>query len=154
MNAWISRSLAALAMLVISASAAADAGPTISQAWARATAPGVDVGAVYMTIDGGAKDDDLVSASTARASMVHLHTVEESGGVAKMRPVEGVPVPAGKRVVLAPKGTHVMLMGLAQPLVAGDSFALTLKFAKAGERTVSVAVRAAGADGPPAQAPH
>ena len=154
MSAWISRSLSAIAMLAISASAAADAGPTISQAWARATAPGVDVGAVYMTIDGGAKDDDLVSASTARASMVHLHTVEESGGVAKMRPVEGVPVPAGKRVVLAPKGTHVMLMGLSKPLVAGDSFALTLKFATAGERTGNVVVRAAGADGPPAQAPH
>jgi hypothetical protein len=154
MNAWLNRSLAVLAMLVVSTAAAADAGPTISQAWARATAPGVDVGAVYMTIDGGAKDDELVSASTTRASMVHLHTVEESGGVARMRAVEGVAVPAGKRVVLAPKGTHVMLMGLGQPLVAGDSFALTLKFAKAGEKTVNVAVRAAGADGPPAQAPH
>lgn len=154
MNAWINRSLAALVMLAISASAAADAGPTISQAWARATAPGVDVGAVYMTIDGSAKNDELVSASTARASMVHLHTVEESGGVSKMRAVEGVPVPAGKRVMLAPKGTHVMLMGLAQPLIAGESFALTLKFAKAGEKTVNVAVRAASADGPPAQAPR
>ncbi len=154
MNAWINRSLAALVMLAISASAAADAGPTISQAWARATAPGVDVGAVYMTIDGSAKNDELVSASTARASMVHLHTVEESGGVSKMRAVEGVPVPAGKRVMLAPKGTHVMLMGLAQPLIAGEPFALTLKFAKAGEKTVNVAVRAASADGPPAQAPR
>jgi hypothetical protein len=154
MNAWLNRSLAVLAMLVVSTAAAADAGPTISQAWARATAPGVDVGAVYMTIDGGAKDDELVSASTTRASMVHLHTVEESGGVAKMRAVEGVPVPAGKRVMLAPKGIHIMLMGLAQPLVAGESFALTLKFAKAGEKTVSVAVRAAGADGPPAQVPR
>ena len=154
MSAWIDRGIAALAMLVISATAAADAGPTASQAWARATAPGVDVGAVYMTIDGGAKDDELVSASTARASMVHLHTVEDSGGVAKMRAVEGVPVPAGKRVVLAPKGTHVMLMGLAQPLVAGDSFAMTLKFAKAGEKTVNVSVRAAGADGPPTQVPR
>jgi hypothetical protein len=154
MSAWIDRSLAALVMLAVSVSAGADAGPTISQAWARATAPGIDVGAVYMTITGGTKDDDLVSASTARASMVHLHTVEESGGVAKMRAVEGVPVAAGKRVVLAPKGTHIMLMGLTQPLVAGESFALTLKFAKAGDKAVSVTVRAAGADGPPAPAPR
>ena len=146
--------LAALAMLVITAGAAAADGPTVSQAWARATAPGVDVGAVYLLIDGGAADDSLVSASSARAGMVHLHTVEESGGVAKMRAVEGIEVPAGKRVVLAPKGTHIMLMGLAKPLVAGETFPLELRFAKAGELGVTVVVRAAGSDVPPPPAPR
>ena len=140
--------LATLALLATAGPAAAD-GPTISQAWARATAPGVDVGAVYLSIDGGAKDDSLISASSVRAAMVHLHTVEESGGVAKMRAVEGIEVPAGKRVVLAPKGTHIMLMGLAKPLVAGETFPLELQFAKAGELDVTVIVRAAGADAPP-----
>jgi len=66
-----------------------------------------------------------------------------------MRAVEGIEVPAGKRVVLAPKGTHIMLMGLAKPLVAGESFPLELRFAKAGELGVTVIVRAAGADAPP-----
>lgn len=154
MSAWMGRGLAAIVMLSLSVSVAADAGPTISGAWARATAPGIDVGAVYMVVDGGTNDDEIVAASTARAAMVHLHTVEDSAGVAKMRAVEGVPVPAGKRAVLAPKGTHIMLMGLAQPLVAGESFVLTLKFAKAGDRTVNVAVLAAGADGPPAKPPR
>jgi hypothetical protein len=107
------------------------------------------VGAAYLTIDGGAADDSLVSASTASAAMVHLHTVEESGGVAKMRAVEGIKVPAGKRVVLAPKGTHIMLMGLAKPLVAGETFPLELRFAKAGTVGVTVLVRSAGSDAPP-----
>ena len=146
--------LAALAMLVITAGAAAADGPTVSQAWARATAPGVDVGAVYLTIDGGKTDDSVVSASSERAGMVHLHNVEESGGVAKMRAVEGIEVPAGKRVVLAPKGTHIMLMGLAKPLVAGETFPLELRFAKAGELGVTVVVRAAGSDVPPPPAPR
>jgi hypothetical protein len=146
--------LAGLALLSLSALAGAADGPTISQAWARATAPGVDVGAVYLTIEGGAAGDQLTGASTLRAGMVHLHTVEETGGVAKMRPVEGLEVPAGKRIVLAPKGTHIMLMGLEQPLVAGETFPLSLRFAKAGERTIQVTVRAPNADGPPAQAPH
>jgi len=145
--------LATLALLATAGPAAAD-GPTISQAWARATAPGVDVGAVYLSIDGGAKDDSLISASSVRAAMVHLHTVEESGGVAKMRAVEGIDVPAGKRVVLAPKGTHIMLMGLAKPLVAGETFPLELRFAKAGELGVTVIVRAAGADAPSPPAPR
>jgi hypothetical protein len=84
--------------------------------------------------------------------MVHLHTIEESGGVAKMRAVEGIEVPAGKRVVLAPKGTHIMLMGLGRPLVAGEKFSLTVRFEKVGERTVEVVVQPASADGPTASA--
>jgi hypothetical protein len=130
----------------------AGAGPTVEQAWARATPPGVDVGAVYLTIVGGSTDDRLVSATTARASMVHLHTVEDSDGVAKMRAIEGIEVPAGKRVVLAPKGTHIMLMGLGRPLAAGEKFPLMVSFEKAGERTVEVVVQPAGADGPTASA--
>ncbi len=148
------RTLAVIALASLAAVAVAADAPVVTQAWARATAPGVDVGAAYMTIDGGSKDDELVSASTPRASMVHLHTVEESGGVAKMRAIEGVAIPAGKRVVLAPKGTHVMLMGLAQPLVAGEKFPLALRFAKAGERTVDVLVHGAGDDAPAAPPPR
>jgi periplasmic copper chaperone A len=149
MTARISTVIAGFVLLAIAAGAAAADGPTVSQAWARATAPGVDVGAAYLTIDGGVADDILVSASTARATMVHLHTVEESGGVAKMRAVEGIKVPAGKRVALAPKGTHIMLMGLSKPLVAGESFPLELRFAKAGALNATVLVRPAGSDAPP-----
>ena len=154
MNRFIRSGLATFALVAMAATVRAADGPTVSQAWARATAPGVDVGAVYLTIDGGARNDELVSASTSRASMVHLHTVEESGGVAKMRAIEGVAVPAGKRVVLAPKGTHIMLMGLQQPLVAGQAFTLSLHFAESGDQSVSVVVRPAGADGLPAQPPR
>jgi len=154
MTARFSTVIAALALLAIAAGAAAADGPKVSQAWARATAPGVDVGAAYLTIDGGAADDILVSASTTRAAMVHLHTVEESGGVAKMRAVQGIDVPAERRVVLAPKGTHIMLMGLSRPLVAGETFPLELRFAKAGALGVTVLVRAAGADAPPPPAPR
>ena len=133
MTARVSAAVAALALLAIAAGAAAADGPKVSQAWARATAPGVDVGAAYLTIDGGAADD----------------IVEESGGVAKMRAVEGIKVPAGKRVALAPKGTHIMLMGLSKPLVAGESFPLELRFAKAGALSATVLVRPAGSDAPP-----
>lgn len=154
MNLRTRLGMATVVALGISTLALAADGPVITQAWARATAPGVDVGAVYMTIDGGPQADQVVSASTSRASMVHLHTVEASGGVAKMRPIDGIDVPAGKRVVLAPSGTHVMLMGLAKPLVAGEKFPLTLHFAKSGDRAVDVTVRAAGEGAAPAQPPH
>ena len=41
-----------------------------------------------------------------------------------------------------------MLMGLNQPLQAGQSFPLTLAFEKAGQREVTVAVEKLGAMGP------
>ncbi len=141
----IARSLVSFALFSLPLLAAAGA-PVASDAWARATPPGLDVGAAYVTIVGGTTADELVGASTDRASMAHLHTMDEAGGMATMRPVSSIKIPAGQRVVLAPKGTHIMLMGLAKPLVAGESFPLTLKFAKSGEQTVKVTVRAASAE--------
>ena len=146
MNGWLGRSFAGAVLLSLAVAVLAADAPKVTNAWSRATPPGVDVGAVYLTITGGATADRLVAGSTPRAAMVHLHTVEEKDGVAKMRPVEAVEVPAGQSVELAPKSTHVMLMGLGRPLVAGESFPLTLMFEKAGEMTVSVEVRAASDD--------
>ena len=146
MTTGLWQGLAGLVLTALSATAVAGDAPTVSNAWARATPPGVDVGAAYMTIDGGAKPDRLVAASTPRAAMGHLHTVEEKDGVSRMRGVDAIEIPAGKRVELAPKGTHVMLMGLERPLVAGESFPVTLRFEKAGEQTVTVQVRPATDD--------
>jgi len=139
--------LGTLACILVGTAATAWAGdaPTVSDAWARATPPGVDVGAAYMVIEGGASDDRLVDASSDRAAMVHLHTVEEQDGIAKMRAVESVAVPAGARVVLAPKATHLMLMGLGRPLAEGERFAVTLEFAESGPQSVTVTVKAATA---------
>lgn len=146
MNAWLRRALMGAALAGLAAATVAADGPKVTGAWARATAPGVDVGAVYMTIEGGASSDRLVDGHTTRAAMVHLHAVEEKDGVAKMRAIDGVEVAAGQRVELAPKGTHVMLMGLGKPLATGETFPLVLKFEHAGELTVNVAVLSASDD--------
>ena len=154
MTIGVVRGPALLVLLSLAAVARAGDVPSVSGAWARATAPGVDVGAAYMAIEGGAKADRIIDASSPRAAMVHLHTVEEQGGVAKMRPIEAIDVPAGQRVELAPKGTHLMLMGLDGPLVAGQSFPVTLRFATAGEQTVTVLVKPATADAAHSQHQH
>jgi copper(I)-binding protein len=137
--------LAIVALSACTVTAWAGDAPVVSDAWARATPPGVDVGAAYMVIQGGKQADRLVAASSARAAMVHLHTVEEQGGMAKMRAIDAVDVPAGQRVTLAPKSTHLMLMGLDSALVAGQTFVVTLSFAKSGEQSVTVTVKSATA---------
>lgn len=66
-----------------------------------------------------------------------------SGGAMTMREVEAIEIPAGEEVALEPGGYHVMLMELVEPLVAGDTFDLTLTFENAGDVTVTVEVRTA-----------
>jgi copper(I)-binding protein len=146
--------LAVVACFAFAGAAWASDAPVVTDAWARATPPGTTVGAAYMTIQGGKVADRLVDASSDRAAMVHLHSVEETGGVAKMRAIDAVEIPAGQRVALAPKSTHVMLMGLDGPLVAGQTFVVTLRFAKAGEQPVTVTVKPATATDDQAQHQH
>jgi copper(I)-binding protein len=123
---------------------------TVSGAWARATPPGMSVAAVYLALTGGPRADRLVGAETPRAAMAQIHVVSEAAGMARMRPTEGVDVPAHATVALAPQGTHIMLMDLPRPLVAGERFPLTLQFEQAGKIGVSVEVRAPGANPPAA----
>src|SRR5579883_501796 len=108
-------------------------GLVVDNAWARATPGHSDFGAAYLTIRSPTADR-LVAVATPVAHKAELHTMEMSGMVMKMRPVAGIDIPAGKAVTLAPGGFHVMLTGLAKPLRAGQSFPLTLTFAKAGRR--------------------
>jgi len=128
------------------ATSCAPAAPDIAvnDAWARATAAGQSSGAVYATIANRGAADQLVGVSS-EAGTAMLHRSDQEGGVARMRMVSEVPIPAGGEVALAPGGTHIMLTGLAAPLAIGTDLPLTLRFAKAGPRTVRVAVVAAGA---------
>jgi periplasmic copper chaperone A len=125
----------------------------VSDAWARATPGHSQIGAAYLTIRSPTADR-LVAAATPVAKKAELHNMSMSGMIMKMRPMAGIDIPAGQPVTLSPDGMHIMLTGLAKPLRAGQSFPLTLRFTKAGTRTVDVAVANLGATAPPAAAQH
>jgi len=67
--------------------------------------------------------------------------------VMRMRAVPNAEVPADGKLELKPGGLHVMVMGLKQPLVAGSSIPLDLKFQKSGDVHVDAEVMAAGSEG-------
>ena len=67
------------------------------------------------------------------------------GVVMRMREVDAIDLPADARVELKPGGLHLMLLGLKEPLKAGQHFPLKLRFEKAGEVTVEVDVDASAA---------
>ncbi|WP_207485878.1 copper chaperone PCu(A)C [Arenibaculum pallidiluteum] len=121
----------------------------ITRAWARATAPSAPTGAAYVTlVNGGSQPDRLVSATSPVAERVEIHTHLHEGGVMRMREVEGVDLAPGAEAVFGPGGLHLMLMGLRQPLRRGESFPLTLTFARGAAATVTVSVAGPGAGGP------
>jgi copper(I)-binding protein len=76
--------------------------------------------------------DDEMSDDTMHSDM---------GGTMTMQQVARVEVPAGDTVAFEPGGYHVMLLDLAEPLVAGDTFEMELTFEKAGTVTIEVEVR-------------
>ncbi|MCB0209551.1 MAG: copper chaperone PCu(A)C [Anaerolineae bacterium] len=112
---------------------------TITEPFARASMPN---GAAYMTIvNEGGSDDTLLSAESDVAESVELHeTTIGENDVMQMSPVENILVPAGGSALLEPGGKHVMLMGLQEGVVVGDTFTLTLNFQKSGAQTVQVEV--------------
>ena len=113
-------------------------GVMISDAWSRETTPGARVGGGYLTITNhGMKDDRLVAVAAAHAGKVEVHTMTMKDDVVVMRPVEnGLTIPAGDAVKLAPGGEHLMFMKLSHPHVADEPFEATLSFEHAGEKVV------------------
>ncbi|GAC1339439.1 MAG: hypothetical protein NVSMB18_07660 [Acetobacteraceae bacterium] len=102
----------------------------VDGAWARATPPRAEVGAVYMTITASAADR-LISVTTPAASRAEVHEMSMNNGVMQMRESAGVMLPAGQPVVLGPGGYHLMLVGLKAPLREGQTVPLHLTFALA-----------------------
>ena len=140
--------LGLLAPGLVAPVAAQPAGPSVTKVWARATAPSAQNGAAYFTLGNDGPADTLTGASTPVSAMAELHRTINDNGTMKMRPVKSIAVAHGSTTTFAPGGYHVMLMGLKQPLKPGETFPLTLTFAKAGKMTVTATVQGAGAMAP------
>ena len=145
-----------LASVIAAGAAVAQPGVTVSAAWARPTVEGQAGGGGFLTLTGGSADDRLLSVSATIAKGAELHTMSMEGNVMRMRPVDGIAVPAGKTVELKPGGLHVMFVGLTQPLKSGTTFPLALRFEKAGDIKVDVKVAktAPGMSGQAGHSPH
>lgn len=122
----------------------AGAAVTARDAWVRAT-PGDEAGqmtAAYLTLTSvGAQNERLIAARADGAGVVEIHETARQGEVMQMQPVDGIDLPAGGEVALAPGGLHLMLHDLAGPLAPGDTVTLTLEFASSLTLTVEAEVR-------------
>ncbi|MGF1454412.1 MAG: copper chaperone PCu(A)C [Alphaproteobacteria bacterium] len=117
----------------------------VSGGWASATIGAGKTSAGYLVIENrSGRADRLVAASADGISNVELHMNVIEGGMARMRPVDGIPLRDGKATALEPGGFHLMFMGLDAPLQDGDTVDLTLTFENAEPQTVTLPVRRRG----------
>ena len=83
----------------------------------------------------------LVGVASTVAGTVEIHNMTMTNGVMKMFAVEGIDVPAGQTVKLAPGGYHVMFMGLKQQMKPGDKVPLDLLLETADKKRETVSLQ-------------
>jgi copper(I)-binding protein len=137
-----------LAAALLTLTACSPSGPGAGEAAAvqvagaicRPTPVGRQMTGCYLTLTAKAADR-LVSVTSPAANLVQIHESRIESGMMMMNELkEGLPLPAGETVALAPGGNHLMLLGVEEPLVAGDTVALTLTFESSSPVEVTATV--------------
>jgi copper(I)-binding protein len=144
------------AAALVAASAAAlpcAAAVEIAQPWSRPAVAGSTAVGYLTLVNRGKAPDAVVAVESPLARKVEVHRSSMSAGVMSMQRVEQVAVPAGGSVTFAPGGNHLMFLGLAKTLRAGDSLPAVLRFAS-GARVKTVFQVGAGAAPPKEHAHH
>jgi copper(I)-binding protein len=127
-----------LLLLWVTGATAATDPVSIDGAWARRSTR-ARVVFVYMTIS-LAKDarDVLIGASSPIADKVDILDLMTKGRGESLDPVLALDLDTHAPTVLQPGEAHLILRGVKQKLKPGDSFPVTLRFANAGSREVTV----------------
>ena len=110
-------------------SAPAGESVTVEDAWVKAADTGMS-GAFGEIENTGDVDVTIVAVTSPASATVELHeTVEDETGQMVMREKDGgFAIPAGDTLSLEPGGNHIMLMGLVDPVQAGDDVTFTVTF--------------------------
>jgi copper(I)-binding protein len=111
------------------------------EAWARATTSASQPAVVYLQIANSGSGEDRLQGVATDIGAASLHSSSMSGGVMRMRAIDGMDIPAKSTIKFEPMGNHIMVEGLKAPLAGGSSFPLTLRFRSSPPQTVTVLVR-------------
>lgn len=95
--------------------------------------------AAYFTLHGGDEPVVLRDVTTDSAVRLEIHESMMQGGMASMKPVDTIEVPAGKTVQLAPGGKHMMLWQINPQAIAAGKMTFTFIFSN-GDRILADAV--------------
>ncbi len=95
--------------------------------WVRAAPPNSPALAAYLTVENNADEPlKILGASSPMFERVMIHATVVENGIAGMRHIEEILVPAQQSSQLAPMGTHVMLMRPRHSIKLRDQIPITL----------------------------
>lgn len=106
---------------------------TVTDPWVRGTVQGQLATGAFMKLQ-SAKEARLVEAASPVAGVVEIHEMALENNIMRMRAVTALALPAGRTVILAPGGYHVMLMDLKQQMKEGEVVPVTLVVESGGKR--------------------
>jgi copper(I)-binding protein len=134
--------LAAVFMLAISTQVTAS-GVMADEAYVRAVPPGQTNSAAFMTLHNHSTEAKrLMTVESSVADSVELHGHQHENGMMKMRQVKGgIEIAPHGMTKMEPGGLHIMLIGLKQKLVPGESVHLRLKFDDNSTQDVHAEIR-------------
>lgn len=116
-----------------------------SQAWIRVL-PGALPAGGYVTLENhGDRAVALKGATSTNYAEVMLHESSTAGGMARMKMVDSMAIPAHGKAVLAPAGYHLMLMQPNTPVKPGDVVNLVLQFTDGSTLATDFVARPANA---------
>jgi periplasmic copper chaperone A len=114
----------------------------VEDAWIRAAPPGARMLAAYAVIENrGEAPRKLLGASSDRFGLVEMHRTVHIDGVARMREVESVEIPAGGEAALEPGGLHLMLMRPVSDVTEGETIVFELRFDQGETQRIDFVVR-------------
>jgi periplasmic copper chaperone A len=93
----------------------------VESAWIRTAPASATTLAAYAVLrNTGTSLLNITETSAPSMQMAMLHETSIVNGVAQMRMLASLSIPAGANVVLAPGGKHIMLMGMKSVPKQGD----------------------------------
>ena len=119
----------------------------IEHGYAMETRPGQPNGGAFIEVENrGKRVERLLSVTFPKtvSERGELHTMKHENGKMIMREVPKFEIPAGGKLKLQPGGDHLMLIGIKEPLKAGQTVKATLQFENAGKVDVDLMVKARG----------
>lgn len=119
---------AVLVFLMLGTMPAAACDLKVTNAWIREAPPGLMTLAGYATLsnDSG-KSLHIVKAWSAAFAAIEMHESVIEHGMASMRELKTLDIPAHQQVIFAPGGRHFMLMGATKDLHKGDAVEISLQ---------------------------
>lgn len=114
----------------------------IRNPYVRAVPPGQANSAAFMILKNkSAAPVKLISAQSAVAEAVELHTHIMDQGVMKMRQVSEILIPGNGMAHLKPGGLHIMLIGLKRNLFEGQKVSVKLHFSNGSMAVVEMPIK-------------